>query len=106
MKKYNLDNFTRGWFIGAFEPTIANTKKVEVAVKRYHVGDSEKKHYHKIAREITAVVKGRFKMNDMVVKAGDIIEVEPGETVRFECLETGANVVIKIPSTKRDKYEI
>ena len=34
MKKYNLKNMIKGWFIGKFEPTLLDTDLFEVAVKR------------------------------------------------------------------------
>jgi len=39
MKKYKLKNFTRGWFIGNFKPTLFSTKDFEIAIKQYKKGD-------------------------------------------------------------------
>ena len=36
MKKLNLQNFTKGWIVGDFEPTLFNNKDVEVSLKRYN----------------------------------------------------------------------
>lgn len=105
MTKHQLGDFSGGWFVGNFEPTLVKTADFEVAIKKYKSGDKENRHYHKVAREFTAVIDGTFKMNDIIVKAGDIIEIAPGEGVVFECLEGGSNVVVKIPSLKGDKYE-
>ena len=90
--------------MGNFEPTLAKTSEFEIAVKKYKAGDRESSHYHKVAREFTVIIDGTFKMNEVIVNAGDIIEVEPGETIAFECLAEGANVVVKIPSVNGDKY--
>lgn len=105
MTRHQLGDFSRGWFIGNFEPTLVKIADFEVAIKKYKSGDKENRHYHNVAREFTAVIDGVFKMNDMIVKAGDIIEIAPSEGVAFECLEDGSNVVVKIPSLKGDKYE-
>ena len=35
MKVHHLDDMTRGWFVGDFEPTLYRTDAVEVAVKHY-----------------------------------------------------------------------
>jgi quercetin dioxygenase-like cupin family protein len=104
MKKYRLENFTRGWVVGDFEPNIIRTKDFEVMVRHYKKGDTEAKHVHKIADEITIIVSGTFKMNGDTLVAGDIVHLSPGDQTDFECLEDGANTVIKTPSVMGDKY--
>lgn len=106
MKKYNLNQFTRGWVVGDFEPNIIRSKDFEVMVRYYKKGDVESKHMHKIADEITIIVSGEFKMNGEILKAGDIIHLSPGDETDFECLSDGANTVIKTPSVMGDKYLI
>ena len=104
MKKFNLNEMTRGWFVGNFEPAAFATKDCEVAVMKYKAGASEKKHFHKIATELTAVIKGKIKMNGIEYQDGDIIVMEPGEATDFEALTETINIVVKIPSAKGDKY--
>lgn len=104
MKKYKLDKFTKGWFVGDFEPSLVKTKHFEIAVKYYRKGDKENAHYHKTANEFTVVTQGSCKMNGEVCKTGDIIHIEPNETADFEALEDCVNTVIKIPSVAGDKY--
>lgn len=106
MKIHKLDDFIRGWFVGDFLPALIRTKDFEVAVKYYKKGDKEDAHVHKIACEITVVVYGKCRMNDEILERGDVIVVEPGEVVEFEALEDLANVVVKIPSAKGDKYVV
>jgi len=101
-----LDDMTKGWFVGNFEPSLYKTNACEVAVKQYSKGDYEKKHYHKIATEITVVVKGKVRMFDQVFNEGNMIVVEPGEATDFEALEDSINVVVKIPGVNNDKYEM
>ena len=105
MKTANLEDMTRGWFVGNFEPTLLKTNDVEVAVKSYKKGDREERHYHKIATEITVIASGRVKMNGIEYKKGDIIIMEPNESTDFECLEDGTqSVVVKYPGANDDKY--
>lgn len=104
MKIHKLDNFTKGWFVGNFSPTLKETKDFEVAVKYYKKGDKEESHHHKIAEEITLVVYGKCRMNDQILEKGDMAVVAPGESAEFEALEDSSNVVVKIPSVKGDKY--
>lgn len=100
-----MEDMTKGWFIGNFEPSLLKTNDVEVAVKTYRKGDCEESHYHKIAAEYTVIISGRVKMNGLEYKAGDIIVMEPGEATDFECLENGTvNAVVKIPGANGDKY--
>lgn len=106
MKVEKLKDMTKGWFIGNFEPTLYKTNDCEVAVKCYKAGNFEKKHFHKIATEITVIVKGRVRMFNQEFVEGDMIVVEPGEATSFEALEDSMNVVVKLPGAKNDKYEM
>lgn len=104
MKISKLGDMEKGWFIGNFEPSLFKTNDCEVAVKSYHKGDYEEKHYHKIATEFTVVVKGRVRMFDKEFGEGDIVVVEPGDATDFTALTDAMNVVIKIPGANNDKY--
>lgn len=106
MRVENLENMIKGWFVGNFSPSVYVTNECEVAIKTYEEGNKEKKHYHKIATEITVVLKGRVRMFDSIYSEGDIIVVEPGEATSFEALENTINVVVKIPGVNNDKYEV
>lgn len=106
MKTAKLNDMTKGWFVGNFEPTLVPTNDCEVAVKTYQKKDKEKPHYHKIATEITVIVKGKVRMFEQEFSEGDIVVVEPGEITSFEALEDSINVVVKIPGINNDKYEV
>ena len=104
MKKYQLKDMTKGWFVGDFTPTIIKTQEVEVGVKQYRKNDYEEKHHHKTATEITVIVSGKVRMNGELYSAGDIIVIEPGEATDFEVLEDVTTVVVKYPGAQNDKY--
>ena len=106
MRVERLNSMKKGWFVGNFLPTLYKTNDCEVAVKQYKKGEYEKSHYHKIATEITVIVKGRVRMFQNEYSEGDIIVVEPGEATSFEALEDSINVVVKLPGANNDKYEI
>lgn len=106
MESYKLKDFTGGWFIGNFEPTLVKTENFEVAVKHYKKGDKEKAHVHKIADEFTLVVQGKCRLNNEIYEVGDIIWIKSGEAAEFEALEDTINTVVKIPSVKGDKYNV
>lgn len=104
MKTYKLKDTTRGWFVGDFLPTIFKTNQFETAIQYYKAGESEKKHMHKIATEITVLAKGKAIMNGKEYAEGDIIVMEPGDATDFKALTDTINVVVKIPSIPGDKY--
>ena len=104
MKKYQLNQMTKGWFVGDFVPTIIPTQDVEIAIKHYKKGDFEERHHHKIATELTAIISGAVRMNGQEFIAGDIVLIEPGESTDFEVLEDCVSTVVKYPGAKNDKY--
>ena len=104
MKTFRIEDMVRGWFVGEFSPTTYKTDACEVGYKHYEPNQKEDTHHHKIATEITVIVKGSVKMNGHIFKEGDIDVVEPNETVAFETLEETNNIVVKIPGVLDDKY--
>ena len=104
MKTKKLEDMTRGWFVGDFSPTVLGTQSVEVAVKLYKTGDTEERHFHKVATEVTVIVSGRVLMNGAEFGVGDIITVDPMESTDFNVLEDATTVVVKIPGASNDKY--
>lgn len=104
MYQKNLKKMNRGWFVGNFDPSILQTDQCEVAVKNYTAGESEPRHYHKIATEITVIVDGSVRMNGKNYEKGDIILIEPGESTDFQALTDTTTTVVKVPSVTNDKY--
>lgn len=102
--KSNLKNLEKGWFVGNFNPSLYKTNDVEVAVKKYTKGDYEDKHYHKIATEITVIVSGKVKMNDLILNDGDVLVIPPFYATDFEALEDTITTVTKLPGANNDKY--
>lgn len=105
MKKARLEDMVKGWFVGDFEPSLIQTREVEVAVKEYRKGDREGRHHHKVATEITVISSGRVRMNGIEYCKGDIIVIEPLESTDFEALEDTVTTVVKYPGANNDKYE-
>jgi hypothetical protein len=104
MKLDKLVDMTKGWFIGNFNPTLLRTQDVEVAVKTYVKGEYEDRHYHKVATEITVIVSGLVKMNNVEYRSGDIITILPFESTNFEVLADTVTTVVKYPGAINDKY--
>ena len=104
MRIANLSDMSGGWFIGDFTPSILKLTDCEVAVQRFAAGDQEKWHYHKIATEITVIVEGEAMMNGEKYTEGDIILLSPGEGTDFVAITRVTTVVVKLPSSTKDKY--
>jgi len=101
---HRIDSFTKGWFVGNFNPTLIPSDDVEVAVKYYKAGDHDAKHHHKVGTEITAIVSGRVKMSGEEFTAGDVIKISPGQSTDFTALTDATTVVVKMPCVTGDKY--
>lgn len=104
MKKGNLEEMVKGWFVGNFQPTAFKTNACEVAIKSYSAGESEGEHFHKIATEITVIQSGRVRMCGQEYGEGDVVVIEPGTATAFEALEDTTTVVVKVPGANDDKY--
>ena len=104
MRISSLREMERGWFIGPFVPTLYATEQFECAVKRYHAGDKEASHVHRVATEYTVIADGSVKMNGVVYGRDSIIEVQPGEATDFEALTDVISFVVKVPAAVGDKY--
>lgn len=104
MDIYKLSNYTRGWFIGDFDPSILKTKDFEVGVAHHKAGDLWPAHYHNIAEEINYLIRGKIKIKDTTVNAGEIFHIHRNEITACEFLEDCEILIIKIPSVKGDKY--
>lgn len=107
MRVYNLDlDFVRGWVVGNFPRSIIpNCKDFEVAVKHYKKGDVDPAHVHLVAREITIVISGKFRIGPYVFTKNDVIMMEPNEEMpdHWYVEEDGITCCIKVPSTPNDK---
>lgn len=104
MKTSRLSDMKAGWFVGDFLPTCYQLSECEVACKYYKKGDSEERHVHKVATEVTVIASGNVVMNGVEYGKGDIILLEPGEPADFNVLEDTITVVVKMPSLLGDKY--
>ena len=104
MKVSHINEMKGGWFVGNFEPTLYKTNDTEVAIKEYEAGDYGVRHYHKISTELTVIVRGTVKMNDIEYNEGSIIIMEPGENTDFLAVTDTITVVVKLPGANNDKY--
>jgi quercetin dioxygenase-like cupin family protein len=104
MDVYNIKNFNNGWFIGNFEPSIFKNCFFEVAHHKIAKGFAGPLHYHKIAEEVTYIVKGKLIADGRKLAAGDMFVYHPKEVSNVTFLEDTDLIVIKWPSVPTDKY--
>ncbi len=105
MKINNIKEFTNGWFIGNFEPSILKQEQFEIAIHSHKKGDLGDKHFHKIATEINVIISGSIRLGvNIILKSGDIWTIYPNQIEKVEFLEDTKLVVIKTPSVPGDKY--
>jgi hypothetical protein len=104
MRAAKLDEMTRGWFVGGFQPAAYSTDACEVGVKYYAASDKEARHLHRLATEITLILFGRVRMMGREWGRGDIVVLSPGEATDFEAITDSATVVVKVPGALNDKY--
>jgi hypothetical protein len=99
-----LENFTKGWLVGDFVPSLFQSKDIEIGIKKYNKDDFELNHVHNIVKEYTVILTGKVLMNNKVYSSGDIIIIEPKQYTDFKCLEESITLVIKTPSIPSDKH--
>jgi len=104
MKKHNLSDFWRGWFIGDFEPSLLKTEQFEVGYLFHPKGEQWPDHYHKLGTEYNLLVKGKMKMCGEIINEGELFVVDPYEVADPEFLEDCYIVCVKAPGNKGDKY--
>jgi mannose-6-phosphate isomerase-like protein (cupin superfamily) len=104
LERHRLDSFTKGWFVGEFEPTLVPSSAVEVAVKHYRAGEHEDKHHHRVAEEVTVIVSGTVRMSGEELGAGEIVRIPAGTATDFLAVTDATTVVVKLPCVKGDKY--
>jgi len=106
MKVLKLKDMKGGWFVGDFEPTAYETSDFEVCFKNHHAGERWDIHYHKHATEINYLIRGKMKIQDTILNAGDIFVLYPCEVADPIFLEDCEVVVVKTPSVPGDKFII
>lgn len=88
---------TRGWFVGAFEPSLHQTKDFEVGYRVHEPGKNDW-HYHTQVTEINLLIRGRMIIQGQLLTSGDLFVLEPYEVTDPEFLEPCEIVCVKFPS--------
>lgn len=106
MKKHDLKEFWRGWFIGNFEPSLLKTDQFEVGLLTHAQGELWPKHYHAEHTEYNLLVKGKMNICGELINTGELFVLEPNEIADPEFLEDCIVLCVKQPSVPGDKHEV
>ena len=106
MKKANLKDMQRGWFIGDFDPAVLKTKAFEVGVLTHKKDERWPLHYHSIATEYNVMLSGSMSICGERIEAGTIFTIDTGEIAEPIFHEDCTILCVKVPSIKGDKYEV
>ena len=79
MQITRIENYTRGWFIGDFEPSVLRTKGFEVGLLTHKKGEYWAPHYHKESVEYNLLVSGSMTIQNKLLNPGDLFVFEKGE---------------------------
>jgi len=102
----NIKNFTRGWIIGDFKPSLLQTSAFEVAVLYHKKAESIAKHKHEHAIEYNVVLSGCLEVNNEIVRENDIFIFDKNEVANVKVLEDTKVLCIKTPSVPKDKVYV
>ena len=105
MKILKFKDMKSGWFIGNFEPTAYKTDNFEVNYRIHKAGEQWDTHYHTHVTEINLLIKGKMRMQNTLINAGDIFIVNPFEISDPEFIEDCEVICVKTPSLN-DKISI
>jgi len=99
-----LEDMTRGWVIGDFEPSLLKTQDFEVAILLHKKAEEWPAHYHKIATEYNILLSGTMSVCGKELVEGDTFIILPNEVAVPVFHEDCRIVCIKVPSLPDDKY--
>jgi hypothetical protein len=103
MKLAKLSEFTNGWFLGNFNPSLFKSEDFEVCVKNFSKGEVEAAHFQRVATEVTVVLSGSVRMGEHILQVDDILIIYKDEVCDFEALSDCKVLGIKFPSLPNDK---
>jgi hypothetical protein len=103
MHKEYIGTFKDGWLIGNFEPSLLQTKALEVSYKEFSAGSIEPRHKQLVATEATFVVEGEIEFDGIKFRQGEIAIIPPEEFTTFVSITDSKLLCMKWPSIPSDK---
>jgi len=105
MKIAHIEQFTKGWFVGNFDPSLLKAD-FEVGLHQHKAGEFHQDHFHKLGTEINVMIEGRLLLNGNEFGPGEIFVLEPYEISQVEYLTDVKLIVVRDISDPNDKYEV
>jgi mannose-6-phosphate isomerase-like protein (cupin superfamily) len=102
----DVNNYTRGWLIGNFEPSIRKETEYEVGLLNHKKNEKWAFHYHKESTEINILLSGKMVINNKELKAGHVFIFDKNIIACPIFLDNCKIICIKIPSVPGDKMII
>jgi hypothetical protein len=99
----HLENYTRGWVVGNFSPSIFNLKECEIGISSHRKNESTIPHRHNHSTEINIVLSGAILVNGQKLKSGDIFIYHKLEVSNVKFLKNSTICIIRVPSSPNDK---
>lgn len=106
MNVSRIEDFKLGWIIGDFEPSLLRTKDFEACYRFHKKGEVCGKHYHKLGTEYNVLIEGKMILQGKTIQTGDVFVINPYEIADPEFIEDCKVMIIKVPSSPKDKYFI
>ena len=106
MRKFNIDEMHRGWFIGDFLPSVLRTNLFEVGILKHYQGEEWPKHYHAKATEYNVLINGSMTVNNNLIQEGEIFVLEKNEICKPIFHKDCTVLCVKVPSIPGDKHEV
>lgn len=101
----NIKNYTNGWMVGDFSPSLIRSTQFELAHHQHQAGEKSVPHFHKETTELNYIVSGELIVSGRHLKAGDIWIYEPNEISDVEFLTYTSLIILRYPSIPGDKYD-
>lgn len=99
-----LEDYTRGWVIGDFLPSVLRTKGFEVGVLKHYKDEKWSAHYHSVSTEYNILIEGSMNVCGKELIKGDVFIIEQNEVADPTFHEDCTIVCIKVPSAIGDKH--
>lgn len=106
MRVSNISEYTKGWFVGDFEPSLFKNPHFEVAHHKHKRNEKTVRHYHKETTELNYILKGTLMVSGCLLRAGQMWTYEKNEVSNVQFLDDVELIVVRWPSIPSDKYEI
>jgi hypothetical protein len=104
MEVRKLSDFTGGWFVGDFAPTLLRTPAFEVGWKVHTREEGVASHLHRQVTEYNLLAHGAMTVNGVRLEERDLFVLFPGERVDIDIHSEEVHVVcVKVPSIPADK---